>query len=619
MQRLTASSIIDPLEFYRTSDFQLHSLLRWVAVEAGMLRRSKQLPILGTPVSDFKPMGVAATQKNVGHSADPKEWFLIHWPSVVQNIDIAFEQGHYSIVALLWHFREVLFRRSVAYHDLLRRKIAQHLTYRYFPLTEEEKAKRGYIDLSAAEEEIFKGLAAGVVSTPKTMTSLRASFKDTLVPHGTGGKIREELFPRKITLGHLLSDLGGVDANECSVFSFQGLSRVWRQLPCERSIRRVRGPGFGPSVLADDFRELFYAFHVRRVDLGVARLSSAVLAVNLYKYIPYRAPLTPYYKNLAGPKVYGDLAKTSKAAREFFETVYEPLIVHGAAPLHRQRVELLWGDSVIDHVLFLSSKAIGRRLSKANRMEVVRNSKTSKTNLPTGAKVPRLFIMSSPPIPELGVDELRFELIRRPAGVYWGVPWEMPPWTHYEISTAQGLNMDQPVQDLPRKDAMRKGVTFVESYDRYFYSLDMLIELKELPDNPVRKSRVLREWMRHLANMPARQFQLMQAGVRKDLVVQQKRKPGRSLRGITWTREEDAAICQYYRPKMPVEAEAKLLRICRGRTLRAISRRASEVRAEMIQKGIYDLRLLPHRHYNAKLGKLVQDAKDKAAAMVAEN
>jgi hypothetical protein len=246
-------------------------------------------------------------------------------------------------------------------------------------------------------------------------------------------------------------------------------------------------------------------------------------------------------------------------------------------------------------------------------MEVVRQAKSGKSNLPTGTKVPRLYIMSSPPLPELGVDEMRFDVIRRPTGMYWGVPWEIPSWAHYDVSDAATLQMDAPVEDLPRKDS-----TYVEAHDRYYYSLEMLMSLKELPDNPVRKSKALRAWMANLTRMPAKQFQLLQAGVRKDLVAQQKRKPGRSLRGITWTKEEDDAICQYYRPGMTPNSEAKLLRICRGRSLRAILRRAANIREEMISRGIYDLNKLPHKNYNAKLRKLVQDAKDKAAAMVAE-
>ena len=213
---------------------------------------------------------------------------------------------------------------------------------------------------------------------------------------------------------------------------------------------------------------------------------------------------------------------------------------------------------------------------------------------------------------------MRFEVIRRPSGVFWGVPWAMPMWTHYETSTAPGVAIDAEPSDLPRKDAVKPGVTYVEAYDRHFYTLDMLTMLKDLPYNPVRNSRTLRNWMQGIDAMPSKQFQLLQAGVRKDLVVQQKRRPGKSLKGMTWTREEDDAICRYYRPKLTVDDEAALLRICRGRTMRALSRRAKELRTMMIRKGIFDLELLPHRNYNASLGKLVQEARDKAAAAVAD-
>ena len=616
MKRLTSNTIIDPLEFFRVSDEKLYHLLNWMVHDANALRRNGSLPRLESYIGDFKPMGVAAPQKHVGSPFSAKDWFLIHWPTVLSTVDTAFSLGRYSIVAILWHFREILYRRSVTFHDLLRRKISQHLVYRFFPLTEEEKAKRGYIDLDESEEDVFNALATGVINTPKTLEALRLSFRESLIPRGSLAKLREELFPRREVLGKIMSSAGDLDPNECSVFSYTALSRVWRQLECDRRIRNVSGGGFGPASLGDDFREVFFAFHFRRIDHGVVRLSKHVLAVNLLKFIPYRTRFTPYYRNIVGPKVFGKLGETAKTVRNYFETVFEPLIVHGAGLMHRHRIEALWGADSAEYIVYFSSDGIARRLVKASQMERVRSFKSKKSKRRPIPKTPRLFLMSSPPIPELGIDEMRFELIRRPSGVFWGVPWEMPQWTHYPPSTAPGIRLDLPPEDLPRKDTMRAGVTYVDAYDRYFYTLDMLLDLREMVDNPVRKSRTLREWMRHLSSMPARQFQLMQAGVRKALVVQQKRKPGQTLRGVTWTKEEDDAICQYYRPEMNLDDEAKLLRICRGRTARAVMRRASELREEMIKNGIYDLRRLPHRNYNASLRRTIKAAKDKAAAVV---
>jgi hypothetical protein len=619
MRQIKSIDVIDPVEFYRVSDYKLTDLLGWVVRDAGKLRRSKELPLLDAYVESFAPMGVGVKPHDPQFSRVPKDWYLIHWPTFVNTVDTAFDLGRHSIVALLWHFREVLFRRSVVYYDLLRRKIAQHLTYRFFPLTEDEKAKRGYHDLTGVEEEVFAGLTEGVINTPKTLTALRESFNETLVPRGNASRLRGELYPRKETRASLLSTAGDVDPSTCTIFSFTALKRLDRQLPCARSIRRVRGTGFGPSTLGADFREIFYAFHFRRVDHGVARLGKRIVAINLARYIPYRAQFTTYYKNVVGPKVYGDIGKTATAVREYFEAVFAPLIVHGAALLHRDRVAALWGSTSADHILYLSSDGIARRLSQANRMETVRASKKQKSRFPSMSKVPRLFIMSSPPLPELGVDEMRFEVIRRPRRKFWSVPWEMPLWTRYDVSTAPGVQMDAPPEDLPRKATMKSGVTYVEAYDTYFYTYDMLLDLKDLPGNPLRKSRTLREWMRSIDAMPSKQFQLLQAGVRKELVVQQKRKPGYNLKGVTWTREEDDAICRYYRPGMTLDDEARMLRICRGRNVRAVLRRATALRKEMIAKGIYDLEKLPHRNYNAKLKKLVQDARDKAMAAIEQS
>jgi len=87
---------------------------------------------------------------------------------------------------------------------------------------------------------------------------------------------------------------------------------------------------------------------------------------------------------------------------------------------------------------------------------------------------------------------------------------------------------------------------------------------------------------------------------------------------VSWTREEDDAIKELYRPEMSEMDEAKLFRICRGRNARAIMRRATQLRKQMIANGVYDMEQLPHRNYNASLKKLVKDSKAKAQKRVRE-
>ena len=612
MRRLSGVRVIDPLEFYSVADYKLYDLLSWLLNDVTTLRKSGMMPSLGFLEDTLEPIGVAATRPHTESPLTEDNWVLIHWPTVLEKIDTAFDLGQYSTVAILWHFREVLFRRSVVFHDLLQRKIAQHLTYRYFPLTESEKEKRGYVDLSDPEEEVFKSLRTSVISTPRTMDALRWSFRHTLLPRGTNDKIVYKLLPDRRMRTLIFEKLSGAVPSECSIFSATALLKMWRQLECVRVARRVSGSGFGPSTLSPDLKELFYAFHLRRVDLGVARLTANTLAINLSKYVPYRTRLTSYYKNLVGSSDYRDIEKTCGRVRDYFESIFEPLVVHGAAPLYRGRIESLWGDAALEHVLFLSNDGITRRLSQANRMEEVRASKTSQPKTPGGAKTPRLYVMASPPLMDIGYDEMRFEMIRRPRGVFWSVPWEMPFWVNHEPVSARGVRMSSEQPNLPRKGELRRGVTYVEAFDKYFYSLEMLKNLTELPKNPVRESVTLYRWMSHISAMPPKQFRLLQAGLRKDLVAQQQRAPGKSLRGTTWTREEDDAIKLYYRPGMNYADEAVLQGICRGRTQRAIMRRATELRNSMIESGIFDIDLLPHRNYNAKLRKLVQDAKENA-------
>lgn len=619
MKKVTSDLLINPADFYSMADSNLLNLLSWVLADANMLRRTKSLPELESFAHDFEPLGVAASNRDKTSLFAKKDWFLIHWPTVVRCVDMMFELQQFGMVAVLWHFREVLRRRSLVYYDLLRRKIAQQLTYRYYPMSEEDKIQKGYRDLSPVEEEVFEGLANGVIRTDKTVKALSQSFKDTLTPRGTHKSLRSMLFARKPVREDIFEVIGPYKPEDCTIFSATELRRNSRMIQANRAISLVYTDGFGPATLGDDFREIFYAFHFRRVDHGVAKLSNHVLAVDLIKYIPYRTQLTNYYRNMVGPQKYQSKALTAAAMLKYFEAVFEPLVVHGAASVYRRRIEQLWGDDSLEHVLFLSVDGIARRLSAANKMEVVRSHKSKQQSyVPAGSKVPRIYVLESPALPDRDYVTLRFETIRRPSGLFWGVPWEVPASLHYDIPTTSKLCMTDTRADLPRKTTMKKGVTYVEAYDRYFYTLDFLLECAELDDNPARDSGELRGWMKMLSEMPTKQFNLLQAGTKKDLVVQQKRKPGRTLRGVSWTKEEDDAIKELYRPDMTESDEARLLRICRGRNTRALMRRATQLRNAMIEDGIYDLELLPHRHYNASLQKLVKDHKAKAQRRIRE-
>jgi len=619
MKKIMSVECVDPADFYELADSNLLDLLSWVISDANMLRRTKSLPELESYARGLDPLGVAASNRHPESPFKRKDWFLIHWPTVFRCIDEMFERQQYGMVAVLWHFREVLRRRSVVYHDLLRRKIAQQLTYRYFPMKEDDKRRRGYQDLSPIEEEVFNGLAMGVMKKDRTIDALSESFKNTLVPRGSDPKLRYNIFAPQPVREDIFKSVGPYRPADCTIFSAVELKKNQYRLKAHRNISAVSGEGFGPAKLNDDFNELFYAFHFRRTDFGVARLSEHVIAIDLLKYIPYRTQLTNYYRTRVNAEERRSKALTASRMLSYFESIFEPIIVHGAASVYRRRIEKLWGDDSIEFVLFLSVEGLSRRMAQANRMEAVRKyKKRSGGSLPTGPKTPRIHVLETPALLERGSETMRFEVIRRPSGLFWGVPWDISSTLHYDLPNVGDISLYAKSAPLPRKTTMKKGVTYVEAYDRYFYSFDFLVECRELPDNPVIHCGELRDWMKTLSDMPARQFNLLQAGVRKDLVVQQRRKPGSTLRGVSWTKEEDDAIKELYRPNMSERDEARLLSICRGRKMRAVMRRATQLRKEMVADGIYDLDSLPHRNFNASLLKLVKDAKTKAEKRIKE-
>jgi len=81
----------------------------------------------------------------------------------------------------------------------------------------------------------------------------------------------------------------------------------------------------------------------------------------------------------------------------------------------------------------------------------------------------------------------------------------------------------------------------------------------------------------------------------------------------TWTFAEDTAIKVMYRPNMSKEDQERLMHICNGRKASAISRRARDLRRVMIKKGVFDLKQLPHRNYNAKIQREIDYEKRRRA------
>jgi len=644
MKRLSSEQIVEPKDFFRSAMEPLPALLDWLRRDIGMLRTrvAREISYINSNTGmSFDPVGVAVSHqrdavKKIKDAYSSKDWCIIHWPTVLKRVEDSFYFDTLAPIAIVWHFRELFRRRSEVFVELLERKIIEEIYKVKLPLIPEEKLRRGVRELSEPENLRYYSLISEKFGAKEDARSfyyaVNRSFRETLFPRGMPvyQPDRKALFPHAYLWHKIKEDMGISDELTCLCISLAEVKERAGQWsmegPAIKGIPEKSGC-FGPKHLDEDTREFCVAEQLCHPDFGIARVGVDTLAINLKQFIKYRAPLTSYYKKLCDSRRvrYGDINAVVNAVRDYWENTYSNLFLEMAELKEDRYLTDLWGEQVLRDVVLLDILSLDKRRTRLKMLEKARKIKKEKqVPVDTYKKImPRLYVLESPTAAGIYSENAsQYFVIRRAKGTYWGVPWDIPKWARHDVlrDPQKPIVEGTPVEDLPRKEELKKGIIYVEGYDRYFYTYKVLVSMRDIR-NPVRQSRNLREWMQRIERSSPKEFRIYYKGVKKEQVDIWKRecalKKGKTLSGVAWTRLEDNAIRRYYRPGMTFDDEEELLRICKGRSMYVIGRRAAKLRRIMLSQGIYSLELLPHLRYTWKLQRQINEMKEEAEKRIA--
>jgi len=91
--------------------------------------------------------------------------------------------------------------------------------------------------------------------------------------------------------------------------------------------------------------------------------------------------------------------------------------------------------------------------------------------------------------------------------------------------------------------------------------------------------------------------------------IKSKMPPGKPGPKTGYSLLEDEVIIELYRPQMTPRQSSRLWEVCANRTPHNIQCRARALRQKLILEGVWDRDKLPHRRYNANMGKEIEAAK----------
>ena len=133
----------------------------------------------------------------------------------------------------------------------------------------------------------------------------------------------------------------------------------------------------------------------------------------------------------------------------------------------------------------------------------------------------------------------------------------------------------------------------------HIFSTDFLANRECSPNTPSDPEVIPQ--LHDMEHMTRRDFRALQSG----RVAALESRPGRKA----FSSQEDLVIKKYYRPIMTKQAIDAIQAVCGSRTTEAISRRATNLRLQLIAKGDYEISELPHGRYNHQIGIEIEKAK----------
>jgi len=547
---------------------------------------------------------------------DQEQAVLLHWPSMARLFPFYMHAGpgYEALAYVFWGMADIIKRRSPLLHELLHRKFVHGFSTSWEPDEHQTAVDwTGVPPLTEYEESLLAKLQANARRDEELWKAFSSVFMRTLGACTKATPLLRQQFYHRVKKEH---------RHEFSFFRIGKYRKMRSYTATAPRVDKLSERLFAASKVGPELRELMVMRHLPRDEQGETglRLDDVVYperqmrVVNMARYSTFRtrAGADLYEKLVRQLGERSSLELVGNHAAEFvhhFESRYPELkLPPGAYGEYAEFIEEHWpGTRTYDHFLFFPANVLPKRLAWTRRMEKVRKSGGTKTiSMPRTKPAPKEVYMPSPPIAEAEGEVFDIYAIRLRTRVLFRVPWLVSPKVGCKHVGDDGdVVTDNPIP--------AKGVHVHIETGRWYYPYHILYSDTK---SPLRSLPALDSWLKAHKSLTRAQFNQLRKRVKNERVNPQERidahREKGTLRGMRYKDEEDDVIRRLYRPHMSDKDKATIMQTCMGRDWNNIQRRAAVLCDKLLEQGIYDLRQLPHRNYNATLRRKVEKAMRKA-------
>jgi hypothetical protein len=201
---------------------------------------------------------------------------------------------------------------------------------------------------------------------------------------------------------------------------------------------------------------------------------------------------------------------------------------------------------------------------------------------------PQPFLLESPPFKGLNNHRMEVWIVRWYGKTYYCPSWTIPE--EYLYATKE--------RTLKK---LKPGVMVIE--DNFYVTMPILVEAGV---GDIHRCDEARGWLEGVDLTPDHKISNVQRMAKLRTRQRYGEKIPVSLTRTPFTEDEKQLILNNYRPEMTQKNIDDLLARMPGRSWKAVQRKATEMCKEMIENGILDFRLLPHRRLSSKMYAMIQ-------------
>lgn len=548
------------------------------------------------PPTAFRPLGIAGWGFLSTKYRAQGKYIGFHWPTVLEGLPVIASEFP-AFADLLWTMREIFQRSYSLFAELLQRKFerAGHVV-----LDDVDKNNPWLLDV---EEEYFsKSLLPIIKEDEDILAALKSTFDATfhsfISMRETAKAARDWGFSSKefslLSLRDMRDRCTEISNNKATyqkmdsdLFGLLEPKTYWGELDIARQYRsKFETPETAAQKLLS-------------VPAGVVRLDNpGVFVINFHKFLPLREPRVSIYRELYSSDLWfaaedATLSVRAVGMAKYVNAKYSSLVDSRSGVKALFAAGSPWeGEEDVTVVLSRERfQEMHHRIRDVTGLNKRSSGKGRKSR--TRPLLKRT----------LGLGECYF--LATAKGILIS-PANEEEFRHLVAFTKPRHHYGT----LKPSTVLRVGIQVVKG--RFFYPYELLRDNKEvllLGGVSFSESKVARESVETVLGFSRTEFRALLQAERRFENINQHRAQSMMV-GIGFSSAEDAAILRYYHPWMSADDTEELKRICEGRTIAAISRRASALTLECIDSFEEDqLQMcnLPVRRYSSAVARAIKN------------